>query len=48
MLDLARTDAGSTSPLLNLESVLTALLAWVAFRGRRHAHYPDVHHLHGH
>ena len=32
MLGLARTDAASASLLLNLEAVLTALIAWVAFR----------------
>lgn len=32
MLGLARTSAASASLLLNLEAVLTALLAWVVFR----------------
>jgi drug/metabolite transporter (DMT)-like permease len=32
MLGLARTSAASASLLLNLESVLTALLAWLVFR----------------
>lgn len=32
MLGLARTSASTASLLLNLEGVLTALLAWVAFR----------------
>jgi drug/metabolite transporter (DMT)-like permease len=32
MLGLARTPAASASLLLNLEAVLTALLAWLAFR----------------
>ena len=32
MLGLARTPAGSASLLLNLEAVLTALLAWIVFR----------------
>jgi len=32
MLGLARTDAATASLLLNLEAVLTALIAWVAFR----------------
>ncbi len=32
MLGLARTDAGTTSLLLNLESVLTAAIAWTVFR----------------
>lgn len=32
MLGLARTPAASASLLLNLEAVLTALLAWIAFR----------------
>lgn len=32
MFGLARTDASSASLLLNLEAVLTALLAWVVFR----------------
>lgn len=32
MLGLARTPAGSASLLLNLEVVLTALLAWIVFR----------------
>ena len=32
MYGLARTDAASASLLLNLEAVLTAALAWVAFR----------------
>lgn len=32
MLGLARTDAASASLLLNLEGVLTALLAWFVFR----------------
>jgi drug/metabolite transporter (DMT)-like permease len=38
MLGLARTPAASASLLLNLEAVLTALLAWIVFRenaGRR-------------
>lgn len=32
MFGLARTDASTASLLLNLEAVLTALLAWLAFR----------------
>jgi drug/metabolite transporter (DMT)-like permease len=32
MLGLARTDAATASLLLNLEAVLTAVIAWVAFR----------------
>lgn len=32
MLGLARTSAASASLLLNLESVFTALIAWIAFR----------------
>src|SRR5205814_6837591 len=32
MYGLARTDAASTSLLLNLEAVLTAALAWIVFR----------------
>ena len=32
MLGLARTDAATASLLLNLEAVLTALIAWVVFR----------------
>lgn len=32
MIGLAHTSAASTSLLLNLEAVLTALLAWIAFR----------------
>ena len=32
MLGLARTDAASASPLLNLEGLATMGLAWVAFR----------------
>ena len=32
MFGLVRTDSASASLLLNLESVLTALIAWVAFR----------------
>lgn len=32
MHGLARTDAGSTSLLLNLEAVLTAAIAWIVFR----------------
>jgi drug/metabolite transporter (DMT)-like permease len=32
MLGLARTDAAAASLLLNLEGVLTALIAWVVFR----------------
>ena len=32
MVGLARTSASTTSLLLNLESVLTALLAWIVFR----------------
>lgn len=38
MLGLSRTSAGTTSLLLNLEAVLTAVIAWVVFRenaGRR-------------
>lgn len=32
MLALTRTSAASASLLLNLEAVLTALLAWIVFR----------------
>ena len=32
MFGLSRTAAGSASLLLNLESVFTALLAWIVFR----------------